>query len=42
VADQRASRTDLHPLSFFDRVEPFRSAVSIVRKVKNLIRSRGV
>lgn len=42
VADQRASRSDLHRLSFFDRVEPFRSAASIARKVKNLIKSRDV
>jgi len=37
VADQRASRTDLHALRFFDRVEPFRSAASMARKLKNLL-----
>lgn len=40
LAGQRASRTDLHRLSFFDRVEPFRSAASLARQLKNMIKSR--
>lgn len=39
LAGQRSSRTDIHDLRFFDRIEPFRSIVALLRRVKNLRRS---
>lgn len=35
MAGQRSSRTDIHALRFFDRIEPFRSIVSLARKLRN-------
>jgi len=39
LAGQRSSRTDIHDLRFYDRVEPFRSIVGALRKVMN--RAKG-
>lgn len=35
LAGQRASRTDIHDLRFFDRVEPFRTIAGALRKWMN-------
>ncbi|MEP2533663.1 hypothetical protein [Shimia sp.] len=35
LAGQRASRTDIHDLRFFDRVEPFRTVAGAFRKLRN-------
>ncbi len=35
LAGQRSSRTDIHDLRFYDRIEPFRSLVALARKVMN-------
>ncbi|PSL18207.1 hypothetical protein [Shimia abyssi] len=35
LAGQRASRTDIHDLKFYDRIEPFRSIVGALRKLRN-------
>ena len=35
LADQRASRTDIHDLRFFDRVEPFRTLAGAARRLRN-------
>lgn len=35
LAGQRASRTDIHALRFYDRIEPLRSIVGGVRKLRN-------
>ncbi|MFY0660025.1 MAG: hypothetical protein JXR15_05985 [Shimia sp.] len=39
LAGQRSSRTDIHDLRFYDRVEPFRSIVGALRKLMN--RTKG-
>ncbi len=39
LAGQRSSRTDIHDLKFYDRVEPFRSIVGALRKVMNRAKS---
>ncbi len=39
LAGQRSSRTDIHDLRFYDRVEPFRSIAGGLRKLMN--RSKG-
>ncbi len=35
LAGQRSSRTDIHALRFYDRIEPFRSLVAMLRKLTN-------
>ena len=40
LADQRPSRTNIHNLAFYDRIEPFRSIANLLRKLRSLTRSR--
>lgn len=35
LAGQRSSRTDIHALRFYDRIEPLRSLVALLRKLTN-------
>ncbi|MBO9477656.1 hypothetical protein J7382_08940 [Shimia sp. R11_0] len=39
LAGQRASRTDIHSLAFFDRLEPFRSLSATLRRLRNHARA---